>query len=80
MDLQADINWIKSQLDKVQDVNLVNAVKQLLTYANKKQDKEDFYHNLSEEQRIGILKGIQQVELGNTKTHKEAQKIYSKWL
>ena len=80
MDLQADINWIKSQLDKVQDVNLVNALKQLLTYANNKQDKEDFYHNLSEEQRIGILKGIQQVEQGNTKSHKEAQKIYSKWL
>ena len=78
--MQADINWIKSQLDKVQDADLVNTLKQLLTKANNKRVNEDFANVLSEEQRKSILKGIQQVELGETKPHSEAQKVYSKWL
>ena len=80
MDLQADINWIKSQLDKVQDANLISALKQLLTYANSKRDQEDFSDRLTEDQRSGILKAISQVENGQTKPHSEAEKVYSKWL
>lgn len=80
MDLQADINWIKAQLDKVQDAHLVNALKQLLTYANNKREDVDFYDKLSEEQRSGILNALQQVEQGQTQPHSEAQKIYGKWL
>ncbi len=31
MNLQAEINWIKSELDSVQDISLLNKLKDLLT-------------------------------------------------
>jgi len=36
MDLQADINWIKSELQKVNNPDLLAAFKNLLRYNNKK--------------------------------------------
>ena len=38
MGLQADINWIKSEIEKVKDPFLVEAFKNLLNYRNHKQD------------------------------------------
>ena len=35
MNIQAEINWIRTELDGINDVNLVAAIKNLLTYAKK---------------------------------------------
>ena len=42
MDLQADINWIKAEIEKVRDPQLIMAFKNLLNYRNSKEsDAED---------------------------------------
>ena len=46
MSLQADINWIKSEIDKLKDPFLVEAFKNLLIY--RKQNKLDTKFNLEE--------------------------------
>jgi len=42
MSLQADINWIKSEIEKVKDPILLEAFKNLLNYRNQKQSEHKF--------------------------------------
>jgi len=79
MSARADINWIKSELDKVNDATLINALKQLLTYANKSKEP-DFYDSLSKGQVEAIERGLAQIENGQTVPHSEAKKLYRQWL
>ena len=79
MSARADINWIKSELDKVNDTNLIDALKQLLTYANKSKEP-DFYDSLSKGQVEAIERGLAQIENGQTVPHSEAKKLYRQWL
>ena len=79
MSARADINWIKSELDKVNDTNLIYALKQLLTYANKSKEP-DFYDKLSKGQVAAIERGLAQIEKGETVPHSEAKKLYRQWL
>lgn len=79
MNVRADINWIKTELDKVNDATLINALKQLLTYANKNKE-DDFYNTLSKAQIASIEKGLGQIEKGKTVPHSEAKKLYKQWL
>jgi len=71
MDIQTDINWIKAQLDKVHDVNLINALKQLLTYANNKRDEEDFSVSLSEVDKKKLNQAINSLVEGEGISHSE---------
>jgi hypothetical protein len=79
MSARADINWIKAELDKVHDVNLINALKQLLTYANKSKEP-DFADHLSTGQIEAIERGLTQIEKGLTVPHSDAKKLYKQWL
>jgi len=73
MDLQADITWIKSQLDKVTDPNLIEAFKNMLQYRNKK-ESADWWDEISEAERAAIDEGIAQADRGELIPYEEVRK------
>jgi|SRR6056297_1844855 len=42
--------------------------------------KEDWWDNISALEKESIEKGIEDADAGNLKNHKQARKIYGKWL
>ena len=78
MDLQADIDWIKSELSSVKDPNLIEAFKQMLTY-RKKQVKADWWNEVSASEKEEIEEGIKQIENGDFITHDEVLANPRKW-
>jgi hypothetical protein len=70
MDIQADISWIRSELIKVQDPELITAFKSLLKYRKKKVES-DWWDEISTEERAEIQEGIEQIEAGDFLTHQE---------
>jgi hypothetical protein len=70
MDIQADISWIRSELMKVQDPELIAAFKSLLKYRNKKVES-DWWDEISAEEKAEIQEGVAQIEAGEFLTHQE---------
>jgi hypothetical protein len=42
--------------------------------------KLDWWNEIADEERIAIDKGIDDIKAGRVKPHKEAKKLYAKWL
>ncbi len=73
MDIQAEISWIRSELMKVKDPELISAFKSLLKYRNKNQEIESDFD-------ISMNRALLDKEEGRTKSHTEIRKKYEKWL
>jgi len=77
MDLQADIQWIKNELNQVSDPNLIEAFKNLLKYRKTKKvsspviDIEQYNKELEASEK--------EIEEGNFYTHEQVRKIASQW-
>lgn len=69
MNIQAELNWIRTELENVNDVNLVAAIKNLLTYAKKTKANVDFWDTLSDEQKADIDAGIAELDAGKGIPH-----------
>ncbi len=69
MNIQAEINWIRTELDGINDVNLVAAIKNLLTYAKKTKTNVDFWDALSDDQKLDIDAGIEELDAGKGIPH-----------
>ena len=65
MNVQADINWIKSELDKVKNPSFVQVLKSLLNYRNKQQEVSS-NAVLSTEEYAYIEHGLKQAKQGET--------------
>jgi len=80
MDLQADINWIKSELNKVTDPNLIEAFKNLLTYRKSNNESDDSLFSTSvEELKSRAEISLEEVENGNTRSIDEFKKEIESW-
>lgn len=66
-------------IDKIQDVNILMAVRVILSGQIHEKDA-DFWDVLSEEQKTSIEKGIEQANRGELKSHGEVMQRYKKWL
>ena len=42
--------------------------------------KLDWWNEITDEERTAIDKGIEDIKAGRVKPHKEAKKLYAKWL
>ena len=79
MDLQSDINWLKSELDSVRDPHLIEAFKQLLKYRN------SVKLNIStEEEDLSSLKtraedSLESIERGRVRNINEFKKDVEAW-
>ena len=78
MDLQAERDWIASEIMKVRDPELIIAFKSMLKYSAKHIEK-DWWDEISEEERKEIQQGIKDIESGNFVSHQEAMKNARKW-
>jgi hypothetical protein len=84
MDIQAEIESIKKELDKVEDKHLLQAIKNLLTYANKRDEIVGYDVRdgtlLTQEKLVErVREAEKEVEKGNYITHEELKEKMKKW-
>jgi len=73
MDIQAEINWIYQEIDKVKDPTFVEKLKRLLLTRNSTSDTTDVHYN------IDIEKALESIKNGNYYSENEAREISKKW-
>ncbi|KAF2329223.1 hypothetical protein [Flavobacterium nitrogenifigens] len=73
MDIQAEINWIHQEIDKVKDPSFVEKLKHLLQSINNTAIDSDAAYNLDIQNALGDIKK------GNFYTEDEAKEIAKKW-
>ncbi len=64
-------------IDKVNDKDILNAIKAILS---KQVSEDDFWDELPLNVKESIKRGMEQVKRGETRTHAEVMKKYEKWL
>ena len=78
MNIQADINWIQSELHKIDDPELIMVFKSLLKY-RAKHVKTDWWDEISKEEKDEIQAGVEEIDNGDILTHKEVMANPRKW-
>lgn len=74
MNLQAEKLDVLQLIMNTDDPGLILDVKALL-----RTTKNDWYDDLSDEQQRDVIEGIKEADKGETITHSEAVKRFSKW-
>ncbi|OYX82144.1 MAG: hypothetical protein B7Y83_15760 [Flavobacteriales bacterium 32-34-25] len=73
MDIQAEINWIHQEIDKVKDPTFVEKLKRLLLTTNSSNEATNVDYN------IDIEKALESIQKGHFHTEDEAREISKKW-
>jgi DNA anti-recombination protein RmuC len=73
MDIQAEINWIHQEIDKVKAPSFVEKLKHLLQSINSNTDETAMDYNND------INNALESIEKGNFHTEEEARSISKKW-
>ncbi|MFH7015078.1 hypothetical protein [Flavobacterium sp. FlaQc-47] len=73
MDIQAEINWIHQEIDKVKVPSFVEKLKHLLQSINNAAIDSDTTYNLD------IENALENIKKGNFYTEDQAKEIATKW-
>ena len=73
MDIQAEINWIHQEIDKVKDPSFVEKLKHLLQSINNTKIDSDTAYN------IDINNALEDISKGNIYSEDQAREIAKKW-
>jgi len=73
MDIQAELNWIHQEIDKVQDPSFVEKLKHLLQSINNTTVDSDAAYNLD------IENALESIKKGDFYSEDEAKEIAKKW-
>jgi len=73
MDIQAEINWIHQEIDKVKDPSFVEKLKHLLQSINNTTVDPDTAYNLD------IENALENIKKGDFYTEDQAKEIAKKW-
>lgn len=73
MDIQAEINWIHQEIDKVKDPSFLEKLKWLLLSTNSTSETTNADYN------IDIEKALQSIKNGHFHSEDEAREISKKW-
>ena len=73
MDIQAEINWIHQEIDKVKDPTFVEKLKCLLLFTNASSEDTNVDYN------IDIEKALESIKKGHFHSEDEAREISKKW-
>jgi len=73
MDIQAEINWIHQEIDKVKDPTFVEKLKCLLLSMNSTSEDTNVDYN------IDIEKALESIKNGHFYSENEAREISKKW-
>lgn len=74
IELKSDLHNL---IDRVNDINILNAVRVIL---NKQVSDVDFWDELPANVQESALRGMEQAKNGQTRAHNEVMKKYDKWL
>lgn len=79
---ERDLNMEKEKLEIIKWVtNLKDeSAIEKLSKLRKNPKKSDWWKEVSEEEKTAIDKGLEDIKAGRVKPHKEAKKLYEKWL
>ena len=73
MDIQAEINWIHQEIDKLKDPTFVEKLKCLLLSTNASSEDTNVDYN------IDIEKALESIKKGHFHSEDEAREISKKW-
>jgi len=73
MDIQAEINWIHQEIDKVKDPSFVEKLKRLLLTLNSPSETTDADYN------IDIENALKSIDKGDFYSENEARELSKKW-
>ena len=73
MDIQAEINWIHQEIDKVKDPTFVEKLKHLLQSMNSNKEESTTEYN------IDIENALESIKKGEIFTEEEARAISKTW-
>ncbi|WP_264564961.1 hypothetical protein [Flavobacterium sp. N3904] len=73
MDIQAEINWIHQEIDKVKDPTFIEKMKHLLQSINSTSEDTDLEYNLD------IDNALESIKDGRFYSEEEAKEISKKW-
>ena len=73
MDIQAEINWIHQEIDKVKDPNFIKKMKHLLQSINTPAETSVNRYNAD------IENALESIKNGNFHTEEDAKAISKKW-
>lgn len=77
MGIQADIKWIKSELDHVKDPDLIEAFKRMLAFRKTIEDR--FFESSNDEMRSRAEASLRSIENGKVRPLKEFKEDVSAW-
>ena len=79
------IKNLNQEKEKLEIIKWVTGLKdntaiERLKMLKQKSNKTDWWNEVTEEERAAIDKGLEDIKAGRIKPHKEAKKLYEKWL
>ena len=74
VELKSDLHRL---IDKVEDANILNALRAIL---RKEVKEEDFWDELPLSVQESVKKGMEQAKKGETRPHSQVMGKYEKWL
>jgi len=74
LELKSDLHNL---IDKVEDVNILSAIKAILS---KEVNEEDFWDELPLSVQESVRKGMEQARRNEARPHSEVMRKYEKWL
>ena len=79
---ERDLNMEKEKLEIIKWVSNLKdeSAIEKLRKLRKNPKKLDWWKEVSEEEKTAIDKGLEDIKAGRVKPHKEAKKLYEKWL
>ena len=75
MNIEAQKVRLIERIVQVDDPSVIDQINAIL-----EQDENDFYSELTDEQKASVRQGLVQVASGETIPHAEAKKMYQRWL
>jgi predicted transcriptional regulator len=77
-----DLNVEKEKLEIIKWVTGLkdNTAIERLKMLKEKPKKQDWWEEITDEEKAAIDKGLEDIKAGRIKPHKEAKKLYEKWL
>jgi predicted P-loop ATPase/GTPase len=77
-----DLNVEKEKLEIIKWVTGLkdNTAIERLRMLREKPKKSDWWDEITDEERAAIDKGLEDIKAGRVKPHREAKKLYEKWL
>ncbi|MGB3778364.1 MAG: hypothetical protein WA960_08385 [Tunicatimonas sp.] len=75
MNIEAQKVRLIERIVQVDDPSVIDQINAIL-----EQDENDFYDELTDEQKASVQRGLAQVTSGETIPHAEVSKIYQRWL